>query len=212
MQEMSRERYEIVQLDFDAVAAIYQRYLAEHFAKNEIKPLASIERMWKLGFYHALAILPADMPGTGCTGGKERPENVAERLIGYAFFTGCPDGKMLLLDYLAIRKEFRGMGFGQIFLQELQNADCAGILIETEDLLYAETEEERIERCRRNSFYRTNGVQAMELHTTIYSAHYEIWQLPVKETLPKEECRAELKKIYRFIVPNVPEGDQRVQI
>lgn len=212
MQKMGRERYEIVQLNFDAVAMIYQRYLAEHFAKNEIKPLTSIERMWKLGFYHALAILPADIPQKECTGGKEWSKNAAEQLIGYAFFTGCPDGKMLLLDYLAIRKEFRGMGFGRSFLQELQNTDCAGILIETEDLLYAATEKERIERCRRNSFYRTNGVQTMELHTTIYSAHYEIWQLPVKETLSKEACRAELKKLYHFIVPDVPEGDERMQI
>lgn len=203
------QEYKILNLDFDTTSAIYQKYIAEHFASNEIKPLASIERMWKLGFYRAMAVVT-------CDGNESTSDDIMEHLIGYAFFTTCPDGRMLLLDYLAIRKEFRGSGFGGIFLKELQRVDCgeqlAGILIETEDLLYAQNEDERTERLRRNSFYRENGAVSIDLHTCIYDARYEIWQLPLSEELSKEECREELIKIYHFILPDVPEGDQRVQI
>ena len=181
--------YRIQNLTFEQTAEIYNAYIHLHFPKEEIKPLKNIQRMWENGSYQALAMYEQ----------KEKEP----KLIGYAFCAVAPDCKMMLLDYLAIVEEYRGLGMGGIFLKEMQKclAEYEGILIETEDIDFASNEEERQIRKKRDAFYERNGVLRTGIKSRIYGVHFANWQLPVHKPMTDEECRGNLEKIYKVMVP-----------
>lgn len=200
---------QVVSVDLPTTAAIYNKYIHLHFAEDEIKPLIAIERMWEEGYYQAIAVIPQEIIREAGMGILDHgrlimdPETAAEKIMGYAFFTGCPGGDMPLLDYLAIREEYRNQGLGSLILQKLKEAmpDAKGILIETEDIAYAKTEEEHTDRLRRNAFYTRNGVSSTGVHSMIYGARYENWQLPVAGLQTQQHCMEEIQRIYRYMIP-----------
>jgi len=181
--------YKIQPLTFEQTADIYNTYIHLHFPREEIKPLKNIQRMWENGSYQALAMYEQ----------KEQEVN----LIGYAFCAMAPKCKMMLLDYLAIVEEYRGLGMGGIFLSEMRKclAEYEGILIETEDVDFAANAEERQIRKKRDAFYERNGVLRTEIKSRIYGVHFANWQLPVSQLLPDEECRRNLEEIYKVMIP-----------
>ncbi len=181
--------YKIQNLTIEQTADIYNNYIHLHFPQEEIKPLKNIQRMWENGFYQALAMYEQNEHET--------------KLIGYAFCAMAPNCKMLLLDYLAIVEEYRGLGMGGIFLSEMRKclAEYEGILIETEDVDFAAKEEERLIRQKRDAFYERNGVVRTGIKSRIYGVHFANWQLPVTEALPDVECKRNLENIYKVMVP-----------
>ena len=181
--------YTIRTITFEQTAEIYNAYIHLHFPQEEIKPLKNIQRMWENGSYQALAMY-------------EQKEHEA-KLIGYAFCAMAPNCRMLLLDYLAIVEEYRGLGMGGIFLKEMRKclSKYEGILIETEDIDFASNEEERQIRKMRDAFYERNGVVRSGIKSTIYGVHFANWQLPVSQVLADEECKRNLEKIYKVMVP-----------
>lgn len=181
--------YTITSLTFEQTAAIYNHYMHLHFPKEEIKPLKNIQRMWETGSYRALGMYEQNGEST--------------ELIGYAFLALAPDCKMLLLDYLAIAEEYRGLGMGGIFLKEMQKllAEFEGILIETEDIDFASNEGERQVRKNRDSFYERNGVIRTRIKSKIFSVHFANWQLPINKPLSDAECKQNLEDIYKIMVP-----------
>jgi len=145
--------------------------------------------MWEDGSYQALGMY-------------EQKED-ANELIGYAFCAMAPDCNMILLDYLAIREEYRGLGMGGIFLKKMRQCmrEVEGILIETEDISFASNEEERQIRKKRDSFYERNGVVRTQIKSKIFSVHFANWQLPVQGILSDVECKRNLEEIYKIMVP-----------
>jgi len=181
--------YKIQNLTIEQTTDIYNTYIHLHFPQNEIKPLKNIRRMWENGSYQALAMY-------------EKNENEV-KLIGYAFCAMAPNCKMLLLDYLAIVEEYRGLGMGGIFLSEMRKflAKYEGILIETEDIDFAVNEEERQIRKKRDAFYERNGVVRTAIKSRIFYVRFANWQLPVSQMLTDEECKRNLEEIYKVMVP-----------
>ena len=181
--------YIIQTITLKQTTEIYNAYIHLHFPQNEIKPLKNIQRMWENGYYQALAMY-------------EQKENET-KLIGYAFCAMAPNCRMLLLDYLAIVEEYRGLGMGGIFLSEMRKCltKYEGILIETEDIDFAANEEERQIRKKRDAFYEHNGVVRTGIKSTIYGVHFANWQLPVSGALSDEECKRNLEEIYKVMVP-----------
>lgn len=190
---MKKARSEIRRLHLEEVQQIYRIYLSQHFAKNEIKPLENIEKMWNGHNYFAIGIFQED----------------TKKLMGYALLCGCKDSDMVLLDYYAILKEYRQLGIGSYFLEhmgELLKEEFCAILIETEDIRCAANEEEKIERERRNMFYERNGAVKAGLRSEIYTARYEVYVLPTGENLLsqkdwKEQCERNIIALYRYMVP-----------
>ena len=186
--------YEIRALTLEEVRNIYQRYLCIHFAKEERKPLKSIERMWEQNQYFALGIF----------------EKEEKTLMGYAFFCSCGKSNMVLLDYFAVLEEQRGRGLGSLFVQHMQDMlkeRFCGILIETEDVSFAKNEQEREERNRRNDFYIQNGARKTGITSRIYDARYEVYVLPFEEMVMSESelfwevCYENIYEIYRYMIP-----------
>ncbi|WP_053373967.1 MULTISPECIES: N-acetyltransferase [Bacillales] len=73
----------------------------------------------------------------------------------------------LLIDYIAVRKDFRGSGYGRLFLDRIKEwartaANCKGIIVEVES-------EPTEENSRRIHFWESNG-----FHLTAY-IHQYIW-------------------------------------
>ena len=184
--------YEIRALTLDEVRNIYQRYLCIHFTEEERKPLKAIERMWEQGKYFALGMYEQ------------------EELLGYAFFSGCSQSDMVLLDYFAMLEEQRGSGFGSVFLQQMQDTlkeNFRGIIIETEDVSFAKNEQETEERNRRNDFYMRNGAKKTGITSQIYGARYEVYVLPFEELKKVDEkllckvCYENVYEIYQYMIP-----------
>ncbi len=180
--------YVIKKLEYTELEAVYNQYLHRHFPADEIKPLAHIRRMWEAGAYQALAMY-------GRQGEQE--------LMGYGFFAADTESSMLLLDYFAILEKYRARGLGSIFLKEMHRLlkDYNGILIETEDADYAANETELMIRRKRDAFYEGNGVLKTGIVSEVYGVHYQIWQFPGEKPASVKECRDNLEKIYRFMIP-----------
>lgn len=181
--------YAIQNLTREETAGIYERWIAAHFPKNEIKPLKHICRMWEQGSYCALGMYDG------------------EKLVSYAFFAMVPGKDMLLLDYFAVLEDYRNLGAGSIFLQKMgqclmehRGVSYQGILIETEDIAYAQNGEERHIRQKRDLFYEKNGAVRTGVTGEVYGVHYAIWNLPITGNAGTEECREQLKEIYRMMV------------
>ncbi len=187
--------YFVRPLTYKQTAEIYSEYLHRHFPAGEIKPLKSIARMWEGDAYRAYALYAgSDSPVS--------PRSLPP-LAGYAFFAAQPGGGMILLDYLAILEEYRSRGAGSAFLRALSARlpNCRGILIETEDIDFAQNEAEARERQKRDAFYEKNGVLKTEIRSSVYGVHYAIWLLALGGNADREECEQNLRDIYRIMVP-----------
>lgn len=179
--------YLIKKLNLEQVEKIYKEELVRHFPADEVKPLKSIERMWKMGAYQAFGLY----------------EMVSDELMGYAFFSKKPGNDMILMDYLAVLEEYRNKGLGAVFLQEMKGIMKAykGILIETEDVDFAQNAEEAEVCQKRDAFYAKNGVIKMNVKSTIYGVHYANWIYPIGMEWDVDECREELQAIYKVMIP-----------
>lgn len=180
--------FRVEKLEKEQMAEIYRLFLGKHFPPEEVKPLEKIEALWDMGAYQAIGIYNEDK-------GNE--------LAGYAFLAFAPDCRWFLLDYYAILEDYRNSGVGGLFLQKIRELMCAydGILIETEDVAFAQTAEERQLREKRDRFYERNGVVKTRVTSEVYGVRYAIWDFPVHAPLTDEACGVALKKVYRMFLP-----------
>lgn len=182
--------YRIKKLRLEETEAIYRAYIGKHFPQDEIKPFKHIRRMWQEGSYQALGLY-------------EITDLCPEKLAGYAFFALGDHADMLLLDYYAILEEYRCQGLGGKFLLDMQESfqDYEGMLIETEDVDYAQSEKQRQERLKRDRFYMQNGATKTGVSCEVYGVHYCIWKLPFRDHhCSSEQCRRNLRNIYKTMV------------
>lgn len=143
------------------IGEIYEKYMTKDFPKNELKPLASIERMYHLGFYKGFVL-------------EEEQE-----IRAYWLLLRDVENKAYLLDYLAVISGNRGLGYGSKVLKSIQDS------LESEEVIVIEAEnpqkacniEEKQLQERRLDFYRRNGVIFTNLASVVYEAPYVIMLL-----------------------------------
>lgn len=167
---------------------VYENYLVNDFPKEEVKPFFSINRMWEEGGYEVLGLFQD------------------EELLAYAFLAACPDTKSVLLDYYAVLERYRGGGLGTDFLKSMKiryQDQKSAIIIETEDIHFAETQEQIDERQRRDAFYERNGVVKTSLAAKVFDANFRVWYFPVMEDYDETICEAEYEKIYEFMLADL---------
>ncbi len=164
---------------------LYKEFIIPYFPDDEIKPCENIQRMMEEGLYQVIAGYEANDP------------------VVAAFITTAPDANAYLLDYLAVKADCRSKGYGGAMLKRLTDmTEGKPILIETEAIEVAKSDEERLQRTSRNAFYERNGAVASELTTLIFGVTYTNWELSANECkLSLPELINEITAIYRYMVP-----------
>ena len=181
-------------MTFSEVSEIYHRYLHEYFPPGEVKPLTTIERLWKEGLYYTYGLYDEDI------------------LLGFAMMVTAPGESASLLDYLAVVKEHRGSGAGSLILSSLRKLESGHvIMIETDDPDEAKSVSEREICIRRNRFYERSGAVLSDLRTDVYDCPFYIWQLTDGDLLGREALTASMISIYKYMIPE-PDYSLRVQI
>ena len=169
--------------DFSLIEMLYNTRLKKDFARDELKPLASMRRSWKKNAYDCYGLFDG------------------EEILGYAFFVRRD--RDYLFDYFAIAEERRNEGLGSVFLKQLadcvRDADC--IVGEVEDPDMAEDEETSLLRERRMQFYLRSGYRKTELTSTVFGVDYRILELPTAAEHKTEELGSAYTELYRSTLP-----------
>ena len=169
--------------DFAQVERLYKSRLKKDFARNELRPLASLRRSWEKDAYDCYGLF------------------AGEEILGYAFFVRL--GKNYLFDYRGIAEGCRDQGLGSIFLgqlaAELTEADC--VIGEVEDPDKAKDEQTRAVRERRLQFYLRSGYRETELRSVVFGVDYRLLEVPTGITHMADELRTIYTELYRSILP-----------
>lgn len=160
------ENLTIEKMSLDTLLSVYVTYGPQFFPPDELKPSATIKRLFEDGLY--------------CGYGIYLPENT---LCGFALFVSSPALKGALLDYYAVLPEYRNYGFGGKVLSLLSAAfsEADGIYIESENPDFAQNKDELTLQTRRIGFYERNGALKTGLKSFLFGVHYEVLYLECKK-------------------------------
>lgn len=192
--------YYTAPLSKDQILNLYTTLAPLHFPADELRPLENLKTLFEKGGYEGLGLYD----NADC-----------QKLLGYALFIHVPNLPIVLLDFYAVLEEYRCLGLGSIFLQQikLHYQNLCGILLETEAVAAASSAEEKLLRKRRNSFYEKNGAEKTNVSSTVFGVAYSIYFLPAKPSANSvsEPLNAAsdtdffyeaLEKIYHFMLPD----------
>lgn len=150
------------ELNVKEFTTIYHAYMTEDFPPDELKPLERMIYTMETGLSSAFGLYEMD------------------ELRAYAVFI-VPEGQSYgLLDYLAVIKQCRGMGIGHDFFMLIEDALktkypwLEGFFIESENIDFAQDEQERETRRRRIAFYENNNCQDTKLGSRLFGVTYSI--------------------------------------
>lgn len=181
------ENLTIQKLSLEKLLSIYDTYGPQFFPPDELKPSATIKRLFEDGLY--------------CGYGIYLPNGT---LCGFALFVSSPALKGALLDYYAMLPTYRNSGFGDKVLTLLSAAfsDSDGIYIESENPDFAQNEDELTLQTRRIGFYERNGALKTGLKSCLFSVHYEVLYLECKKHSAALQTHYEnVDAIYRTMFP-----------
>lgn len=124
----------------------------------------------------------------------------SERLL-YASYLFPKNRRCCMLDYFAVEPQFRGKGFGSLYLQMirkewLKNEELRAMIIEIESPAMAENALEQEKRIKRRDFYLKNGAIATNLHSVVYDVDFDLLYIPLSGNYTEEELAADYRKIY----------------
>ncbi len=146
-------------LNQEEIINIYNKYMVDDFPPDELKPLNSILLMLKTGIY-------------ACYGFYE-----GETLLAYAYLTVLDD--LVLVDYLAVNKDFRESGIGTKFLLELKTIlKDKTIIIECENPDFATDDKDKTTKLRRIEFYKRSGFALSGIASRLFDVEYVILSYP----------------------------------
>lgn len=145
----------------DQLSAVYREHMVFDFPKEELKPLAILQKCHREGTMIPYGLFDSD------------------EIAAYAIMLFAKPGDACILDYLAAVRSRRGTGAGSEMLRRLQSElpDCAGILIEYEFPEDADGDE-RAMRLRREHFYLKNGVRKTRIDLVLFGVHFNVGYLP----------------------------------
>lgn len=197
---MPDNSYYTAPLSKNQILTLYANLAPLHFPADELRPMENMESLFAREGYEGLGLYHTAAP---------------DKLLGYALFIHVPKLPIVLLDFYAILEEYRCLGLGSTFLQQIKihYQNIRGILLETEDVAAASSPEEKLLRERRNSFYEKNGAGKTSLSSTVFGVAYSIYFLPTQtattsvskllsKTSHTDFFYEALEKIYRFMLPD----------
>ena len=174
---------ELIQLNKDQVASLYEESMVHDYKKDELKPLKMILKAMDEGIYESLGL------------------SDGERLLGYTFLV--KQGKRYLVDYLAVYPEERDKGRGATILKLLSEyiTDAEMVIVEVEDPFYAESSEEKEIQERRVSFYFRNGCSDTGLRVRCFGVPFIIICFAGKSSLDRDAVWEAYQSFYRAVLP-----------
>lgn len=158
---------------------LYENQMKRDFPPSELKSIAAILKMKREGTYD---VLGAYINGV---------------LVAYALCY-CPrEGRILLLDYLAVEPDMRSRGIGTMLLDALrvhyaERADT--ILIECERPKTAPNELEARKRIR---FYTQAGAQLTNVRIWLFEVEYSILVLPCAQEIVSKDWAQQMLSLYK---------------
>lgn len=176
------------ELSLEEVKKIYEEEMIHDFPACEIKPFGAIERMYLQGEYFAYG------------------DFNKEELISYALIAKPKGGNVGLLDYLAVREEKRGSGYGSKTIEQIKEYfrnKWDGLIVEAEHIEYAKGMDDRKKRQRRIRFYKKNGLFSLDFESRIFGTEYMVLYLNTNldDFMDKEKLKMEYLKIYQMMMP-----------
>ncbi len=176
----------IRKLTLSQAGEIYKEYLKKDFPPAEVKPFLVIKQAWRKKNYHAYGFY------------ERRGEE--ESLCAYAFFLADQEDGILLLDYFAVCRQLRGLGYGSRALALLKQecADWNAILIEVEDDELPGLEEEtRQIRKRRIAFYTDADCLMTTTRSRLWGVDYRMMVMPLKGEGAQDKIAEKVKRVYQ---------------
>lgn len=174
---------ELITLDKDRVASLYEERMVHDFKKDELKPLKMILKALDEGIYECLGL----SDGAG--------------LVGYTFLV--KQGKRYLVDYLAVYPKERNKGRGADILKLLRDhiTDAEMIIAEVEDPIYAESLEEKKIQERRVSFYFRNGCSDTGVRVRCFGVPFIVISFVENSSLNRDTVWEAYQSFYRAVLP-----------
>ncbi len=136
----------------EQLRTVYDAHLREAFPAAELKPMDTMEQMWRDGWYR---------PWCLCDG---------DDIVGECFlWLGHPG--WALLDYLCVSPQRRNTGLGAVILQKLREREQGTVIFgESEDPEDAPDHDMAV---RRLGFYARNGLRTAGYDTEMFGVHYK---------------------------------------
>lgn len=173
---------ELRQLNVEEIKVIFHQHIKNDFPISEQRPLKSIMQLKHKKQYYCFGLYDND-------------------LVGYAFFAGDKNKKVLLLDYFAVVKEKRNSGYGSIFVALIKEKFSEYLIIaEVESIITARNISEKNLRQRRINFYLDNGLYQSDMICQLFGVHYQMLYFN-KEILNDFILYHQLKALYLSIYP-----------
>ena len=162
---------------------LHSHQMKRDFPPNELKGVNMILNGVRAGLYDVL-------------GAYEHGQ-----MVGYACVYHPKEGRVHLLDYLAVELGMRGRGYGTALLHTLQKhyaANADALMIECERPKAAPDEKEARKRIR---FYTQAGAQLTNVRVWLFEVEYSILVMPCKHELTAQDWAARLMGMYRQMLP-----------
>jgi len=174
---------QLIQLNEKQICDLYESALRRDFPPSELKSLSSILNMLSRGMYDVLGAYEGDT------------------LVAYALLYKPSEGRMMLLDYLAVLPQYRGQRIGTMLLAHLRSyyASSADVLmIECEWPKTAPDEQEARKRIR---FYTFAGARLTSVRIWLFDVEYSILVLPCTAQIPELDWAQQMLSIYQQMLP-----------
>ena len=182
---------------------VYHTDMKESFPPAELKPLASIEKMWADGWYKPYCLFDDDGMG---------PVGVAFLWLGHPGWA--------LLDYLCVSPGWRNDGFGREMLRLLPLMEPGVVILGEAEAPVHAPDPAMAER--RLGFYRRCGLRVAGYDTEMFGVHYKTLYLADREVADEvllEEHRFVYRNVFtaekyaRFVrIPYDPQTPQMEQV
>lgn len=171
-------------LDEAQITDLYEQKMRSDFPPSELKYLSSILNMVRMGVYDVLGAYD----GEG-------------RFAAYALVYRPREGRIALIDYLAVEQGMRGNGIGSALISRLR-----GYYAEEMDALMIECERpksapDEVEARRRISFYTRSGAVLTPVRIWLFGVEYSILYLPCVKNLEKHDWAQQMLTLYRQMLP-----------
>lgn len=168
---------------FEEFKTIYQEILPLDFNKKEAKSFQLFQSLQERGL---LSTLLMEEDG---------------KLLGYMILSESDQNDCILLEYIAMAEDQRGLGIGSKFMTQYLNGVDKPVYIEAEDPAFALNEQDRLDREKRIEFYTRLGLKVTNYSASLYGGRYRILYFdPKKEITDGENFDQQIRQLYKTVL------------